>query len=205
MAKKVVINNISKQLNNVKKVIEKVTKEDIKRIAEKGVQVAKDTLLLSVLDEDFTQKHEYSLVDEIGLKQNSSSRFTIVAPMSDDPEIVYEMYYAEYGAGIGADNRKQKSVIRKSGYVRTGGNALAKFGVDLNGYWFYPLIGKEWVENKTDKKGRPRTKTHGRWGYTNTSEPANYMYEARKAVQKEFKALGDKVNQRIKTNIKRNK
>lgn len=206
MANKIVIrNNASKMLSRALKVIEKVKKEDLKEIAEKCVETAKDTLSLTITNPDFTQKHEFDLVNEIGYLKTAPNEYSIIAPLSNNPEIELEMYYAEYGAGIGTS--KERSIRPKTNYVRTGGTTK-KGGETFkppSGYWFYPLIGKEWVEYKVDKLGRPRRKVHDRWGYTNTSEPANYMFEARETAKKEFKKLGEKVEQRIKTNIKRYK
>lgn len=204
MAKNKSIYSGSKKISQIINVVQKVKTEDIERISKKSLDEAKNALLMTVSNKNFTQKHEYSLVNEIGLEKVSNSQYKIVAPISNDLEIKYEMYFAEYGAGVGSSSAR--SIRPRSGYVRTQsmGNATLKYGHSLKGYWYYPLLNKEWVEYKTDKLGRPRKKVHGRWGYTNTSTPANYMWTAREVARKEFRLLGEKIEQRIKTDIKRN-
>lgn len=157
--------------DKIQEFVDKVPRE----IANEGLDIAKQKLTVAISNPFFTQKHEYALVDEIGLRQSTPRRktnikqgnaYTLYAPVSGDRDIAYEMYFAEYGAGIGAASAKFKpTTFAKLHYIPT--KVLA------NGYWYYRLINPI---IKKDKSGRNRQKNYN---YVNTSIPVNYMWAAR--------------------------
>ena len=216
--------DITKKIDGIITELKGINKE-VAKISRYGRQVAKTTLMLgstnaNTADLEFMQKHGQSLAFEIGLVQTSPNTYEIVAPMSGKEDIAYEMYFAEYGAGLGS-KMATKNVARtydssktpplqdlrpKSGYVRspTLGNATLKYGYSLGDWWYYRTFNMEHTEDKIDKLGRPRKKVHSRWRFTNTSEPINYMYNAREEMRKELHKLTVKLKTKIRTKIKRN-
>ena len=170
--------NVTKTINEIIKTVKGLDKE-VAEIAKKGLETAKSTLSYVAPIPNFTQKHRRLLVEEIGLIQTAPNEYKIVAPLSGNTEIAYEMYYAEYGAGIGAMNNLDKSSRPISAYTPHYQT------MDEEGYWkYYELDG-------TVSK-------------VNTSEPANYMYMARKRIRKEMNNTTVKMRTKIRTVIKRN-
>lgn len=177
-----------------------------KTIANDGLQHAKMILALAVESPTFTQKHGEELVNEIGLSEFSSNGYKIYAPVSGDNEIRYEMYFAEYGAGLGASQAKSsaKGAVALN-YVRTQ-------TPHKDGSWTYPLITPEL---KVNDEGEIKEYTYA---ITNTSEAVNYMYSARvlmsmemqqaiadceKAMNGKFKRISEKI--KVSTSITRPK
>lgn len=186
-----------------------------KTIANDGLQHAKLILALAIESPTFTQKHGEQLVNEIGLSEFSSNGYKIYAPITQgdmsNPDsmeranaIKYEMYFAEYGAGLGASQAKSsaKGAVALN-YVRT--QTPRK-----DGSWTYPLITPEL---KVNDEGEIREYDYA---ITNTSEAVNYMYSARvlmsiemqqaiadceKAMNGKFKRISEQI--RVSTSITR--
>ena len=178
----------SKKLNNIVKIIDGVEVR-VKDIAERAKNIAIDTLSNAEYDNmDFTQKHGgVALANEIQLIENKEGSYTIVAGATAPPEIKYEFYFAEYGAGIDATHS-----LVGSGYQEVGGNRYtlgedARFHKDVNGeYWWYPS------ENIGDKVGR-------KFGqFTNTSTPIHYMEEARRWAKEQFGTTAKEIRTAIR-------
>ena len=168
--------NISKKIQSIIDELDGLDKE-IAQVAQKGLETAKQTLSEKVTDNKFTQKYGILLVNEIGLIETAKNQYQIVAPMSNDPELAYQMYFAEYGAGIGAYEDSERFLRPTSGYVATR--------VNKDGYW--------WYYDLTVKVKR-----------TNTSIAVGYMKSARKLMTKEMKNLSKRLKTKIHTRIKRN-
>ena len=163
---------IAKKLNTTQKAIQELA-DSTNESANAGLQYAKMKLALAVNDPDFTQKYGYSLVDEIAIEQKSIFNYTIYAPKSGDNDIKYNMYFAEYGAGLGASQaeRSAKGVVELD-YVPT---RVIQDG-EYQGYWFYNLLQPEPYVNK---EGEVEMTTIG---FTNTSGAVNFMWSARRLM-----------------------
>ena len=190
---------IAKKLNTTQKAIQELA-DSTNEIANAGLQYAKMKLALSVNDPDFTQKYGYSLVDEIAIEQKSIFNYTIYAPKSGDNDIKYNMYFAEYGAGLGASQAERSATgVVELDYVPT---RIIKEG-EFAGYWFYNLLEPEPYVNKEGEVAITMT------GFTNTSKAVNYMWSARRLmgnllkeqIQKCEKKIGAKF--KVSTRIKR--
>ena len=190
---------IAKKLNTTQKAIQELA-DSTNEIANAGLQYAKMKLALAVNDPDFTQKYGYSLVDEIAIEQKSIFNYTIYAPKSGDNDIKYNMYFAEYGAGLGASQAERSATgVVELDYVPT---RIIKEG-EFAGYWFYNLLEPEPYVNKEGEVAITMT------GFTNTSKAVNYMWSARRLmgnllkeqIQKCEKKIGAKF--KVSTRIKR--
>ena len=172
--------NISNKIKGIIEELDGINKE-VAQVAEKGLMTARRTLASKVNNNDFTQKYGEALIMEIGLVEKSPNNYEIVAPMSGNPEIAYQMYFAEYGAGVGANGidgkTSQRTLRATSGYTPTK--------VDENGYWTY-----------YDLQGHHHT--------VNTSIAVGYMETARKEMTIEMKNLSKRLKTKIHTRIKRN-
>lgn len=171
----------------------KALEEKAKDIAETGKTAAQTKLAMAIGESDFTQKHGSQLVDEIGVKKTNKNAYVVYAPITRDNEIKYEMYFAEYGAGLGADTAEHKpGGAIKLDYTPTG-NATA-LG------WNYPV--EPYV--RIDKLGRKREK---HYKFTNTSKAVAYMWTARQVMKtrmkEEITACEKKMGFKFKTSIKR--
>lgn len=143
-----------------------------KDIAEEGKAAAQTKLAMAIGDAGFTQKHGSSLVDEIGVKKAGKSAYAVYAPITGDNEIKYEMYFAEYGAGVGADTAEHKPTnLVKLDYKTTNATAHG---------WNYPV--EPYI--RIDKLGRKRVK---RYKFTNTSKAVGYMWTARQTMKIKLK------------------
>lgn len=190
---------IAKKLNTTQKAIQELADSTLE-IAEKGLEHAKMKLALAVNYPDFTQKYGFSLVDEIAIEQKSIFNYTIYAPKSGDNDIKYNMYFAEYGAGLGASQaeRSAKGVVELN-YVPT---RVIQDG-EYQGYWFYNLLQPEPYVNKEGEVAITMT------GFTNTSKAVNFMWSARRLmgimlkrqIQNCEKKIGAKF--KVSTRIKR--
>lgn len=190
---------IAKKLNTTQKAIQELA-DSTNEIANAGLQYAKMKLALAVNDPDFTQKYGYSLVDEIAIEQKSIFNYTIYAPKSGDNDIKYNMYFAEYGAGLGASQAERSATgVVELNYVPTRVIQDGKY----QGYWFYHLLQPEPYVNKEGEVAITMT------GFTNTSKAVNYMWSARRLmgnllkeqIQKCEKKIGAKF--KVSTRIKR--
>lgn len=161
---------IAKKIGTTINAIDRLQKST-KSIAEQGLLTAKTTLASAVDLEDFTQKHGEFLVDEIGISKFSASGYKVYAPITQgDNEIAYEMYFAEYGAGLGASVAKNTPKgATEFIYIPTK--------VNEEGYWFYPLIAPQEVVKKNGEIDVVTAK------YTNTSVAVNYMWAARQTMK----------------------
>lgn len=198
------INKISRKLKMQASAIKEFANTVPEQIANESLEVARSTLAAAINLNDFTQKHEMSLVHEIGVKRTTSKKgdiskgnaYKVYAPVSGDNEIAYEMYFAEYGAGIGAAmNPHPPTPIADLHYTDTK--------VDIDGYWYYRLI---YPKIKTDTLGRLRKKSYNR---VNTSRAVNYMWSARTYARTRLKAykrgLIKELNVKVGTSIKHGK
>ena len=162
---------------------------------------AQEKLIKALDDNDFTQKAGGRLVDEIGVVKVSNREYQIVAPISGNVTVFYtyiykgqtkskrgktmesyynlplQMYYAEYGAGIGIENT-ERAFRPSSGYT-------AKY-VRKDGKWSY-----------TDLKGNHKV--------VDTSKPVGYMASARKQMKEDLKKVKKRISANIRTTIKRNR
>ncbi len=169
---------IAKKLKTTQKAVA-LFADKAKEIAEEGAQYAKKILSLAIESPTFTQKHGEKLVNEIGVSQFSSNGYKIYAPISGDEEIKYEMFFAEYGAGLGASEAK---------FSATGAVSLNYVPTKIkdDGTWAYPLVEPTKTLNK---KGELKTYYYN---ITNTSEAVNFMYLAREQMaMKMQKAITD--------------
>lgn len=162
------------KLNNVIKAIKDEVPKKTEEIANLGLQTAQTTLGLATLDKNmFTQKHRAQLVSQItmnnGEKENS---YVISAGANATPEIKYELYYAEYGAGLGAlPDAPPSPYIPKGKVIKSG---------EFQGYWFY-------------KKLYPDEK-----GFTNTSMAVEYMRGSKLLAREELKKANIELSKKIK-------
>lgn len=166
-----------------------------KDIAEEGKAAAQTKLTMAIGEPEFTQKHGSSLVEEIGVKKAGKSAYVVYAPITGDNEIKHEMYFAEYGAGVGADTAEHHPTkLTKLDYTTT--NATS-FG------WNYPVL-TPYI--RIDKLGRKRKK---HYKFTNTSKAVGYMWTARQTMKIKVKealtACEKKAGFKFKTSIKRPK
>lgn len=171
--------NIKRKIDNILDKLDKLPKE-VEKVAEKALETAKNTLEKGAsvgVKGGFTQKYGKLLADEIGLVAKGEYGYQIVAPMSGNPEIAYQMYFAEYGAGVDASPERSKGFILSSGYT-------AKY-VHKDGYWTYKDLAGDIQK-------------------VNTSIPIGYMASARKEIKKGFKNLSVEIKNTIHTRIKRN-
>lgn len=183
------LKNLNKQLQEAVKVVNGIPIK-LEQIATIAKDIAQDTLANADTDINFTQKHfGVVLAQEIKLTSNSKgTRFTITAGDNATQEIRYELYYAEYGAGLDATHS-----LTSSGYQEVGDNRYIKldnghYKKDAQGdYWWYPdaYIGK----HKGRKFGR----------FTNTSTPIRYMYNARSWAKKKVHTTAKE----LRTSIRR--
>lgn len=187
---------IAKKLKTTQKAVASFA-DKTKEIAEEGAQYAKMILSLAVESTTFTQKHGKELVNEIGVSQFLSNGYKIYAPISGDEQIKYEMYFAEYGAGLGASEAK---------FSATGAVSLNYVPTQIrdDGTWAYPLLEPV---NTVNKKGELKKYYYN---ITNTSEAVNFMYLARaqmatkmqqaiKDCEKTMKGKFKKISGQIKT------
>ena len=166
--------NLSKKLEDIQQEIQK-TNEEIGKIANLGLQVAKATINTNKSKGDFTQAHKDTLSAYIRLVAKSNNEYFIIA-QGDDQKINYELYFAEYGAGIGSS--PQRALKATSGYT-------AKY-VHKDGYWFYEDL-------------------YGKHHKVNTSIALGYMENARQEMKEKLKQLSKRTKTKIRTTIKRNR
>lgn len=177
--------NVKTQANNIVKKSNKIINKALNKlqasseiIAKDGLEMAQATLIAAVSSPDFTQKHGEMLINEIGIQKISKNGYQVYAPVSGDNEIRNEMYFAEYGAGLGASEAKSTPTgVAAYNYVPT---TVIKKG-DYAGYWFYPLLEPRPYVNK---KGELKISSKG---FTNTNVAANYMWAARQAMKTTLK------------------
>lgn len=174
-------------LDGIAKIVDGVPVQ-LEYIADNARKIAVEKLANAEFDNmDFTQKHGgVRLANEIELIENKQgSSYTLVAGQNATEEIKYELYFAEYGAGLGAT-----SSFVGSGYQGISDNRYSlggdgHFHKDTSGeYWWYPNENYEGTGN-----------------YTNTSTPIHYMEEARVWAKKQFATT----SKELKTAIRRAK
>ncbi len=185
---------VAKKINATINAVTRLQKSTLK-IAEEGQNVAKQTLASAISSSDFTQKHGEALVEEIGISKFSANGYQVYAPISGDNEqIKYEMYFAEYGAGLGASEAKS-TPIGIAAY-----NYMPQFVIQEGkhtGYWFYPLLEQRPYVNK---EGELKMSSKG---FTNTSIAANYMWAAREKMKQLLNAEISKCSKKIGVKFKR--
>lgn len=183
IGKKPVLSEGLKPRNNditkpIKQEIAKISKQ-IETIALFSVFVAQNTLKdVATTDHHFTQKHGAELITYINLKQEKENVYKVVAGENADNEIRYELFYAEYGAGIDA------TAPPFGDYPYLSKGAANKYG-----FWYYPLVEP--------------TITGKKYASTKRSTPAKYMQTARNFARQQLKALKPNIVKSIKTSIKK--
>ena len=184
---------VSRKINATINAVTRLQKSTLK-IAEEGQSVAKQTLASAISSPDFTQKHEIELVKEIGISEFSANGYQVYAPVSGDNEIRNEMYFAEYGAGLGA-SEAMSTPTGVAGY-----NYIPKYIIgsgEKAGYWFYPLLEpRPYVNKEGDLKMSSK-------GFTNTSVAANYMWAAREKMKQLLNAEISQCSKKIGVKFKR--
>lgn len=184
---------VAKKINATINAVTRIQKSTL-QIAQEGQSVAKQTLASVVSSSDFTQKHGEALVEEIGISKFSANGYQVFAPISGDNEIRNEMYFAEYGAGLGA------SVAKSTPTGVAGYNYIPQFVIQEGehaGYWFYPLLEPRPYVNK---EGELKMSSKG---FTNTSVAANYMWSAREKMKQLLNAEISKCSKKIGVKFKR--
>lgn len=178
----------------IQKVI-KVSNEELKNIAESAAQTARDTIIIGSGGglggpDGFTQKHGEELANWITVTKDGNT-YTLAAGEGAPEEIKYELYFAEFGAGINAD---EKAMGQRAGsqYIEKPMHKIHNGG-PWDGYWTYPLIEPVMVQGKD---GNPKSVNYG---LANQSVPLYYMEEARNSARFQIGTLAG----RLKTNIRR--
>ena len=137
----------------------KALNRTVERAASFGQNVAKATLIQT----DHTQKFGDQLAEEIGLSVMGDTA-KIYTPVNDTHEMRAHMAYAEFGAGI---------TTKPSNEHFTAPPQRDKKGKTWT-YWTTPSD-----KNPIQFKGRSGVML----GRTNKSEPARFMYTARKEME----------------------
>lgn len=163
-------------------------------IAQAGCNKAKEVLAAAIYSPDFTQKHEQLLVNEIGVSEFSATGYKVYAPITQgDNNLAYEMYFAEYGAGLGASMAKSTPKgVTELVYIPTTEH--------YDGYWFYPFFPKDVPKEIIKKNGEPALSTHG---FTNTSIAVNYMWSARQEMKRLLNQEIENCQKKTKIKFKR--
>ncbi len=148
---------VSKRFNWLNKdtsIVEKAIKKSLDELSQDVLEVAKNVLRIDSSDPEFTQKHGAILAEYLSVQKDGNTR--VIAPIEyASEEILWELYFAEYGAGLGTSHNILGS---NSNYINYGKHILIN-GID---HWFYPTnpIGDE-------------------YDLTPTSTALGYMLEAR--------------------------
>ena len=185
-------NKLSSRLQKAKIEIEKEIKKiesQVSEIAYNSEFIAKNTIVIGSTLPSFTQKHGAQLEQYVQLKKLNNGNYQLLAGEFADDEIRYELYYAEYGAGV----EKTKSNIPNT-YTPTGATRYFKSNKE---YWVYPLESTQYVVTPTGKDG------YRNYAITNKSTPLNYMSTARNYARQALNNLKFKTKRKIKTTIKR--
>lgn len=163
------IAKLQKVINAIKEDVPKITNT----LALEGEETAKNLLDIATANTDFTQKHRRQLVSEIQKTEGETANsYVISAGAFASPEIKYELYYAEYGAGIGAlPDAPPSPYIPKNKVIKSG---------DFQGYWFY-------------KKIYPEEK-----GFTNTSIPVEFMRLSKELTREKLRQENNKFYKKTK-------
>ena len=114
---------LSKSFEEIQKEIDNL-KKSVKDVAEYGLFEAKTALQNGKNNDNVYQRNKEFLSGYINLVQKNQTEYEIVAS-SDNQEIQYNLFYAEYGAGISS----VFTVGMQSGYIPQYTNQY--------GYWFY--------------------------------------------------------------------
>lgn len=165
--------NWSNFSNTLNKKLEEINKQ-VKEIAQDSETIAQTTIILGSLDPNFTQKHGMELANYITTEKTSNG-YQVTAGANAPPEILYELYYAEYGAGVD----KIESFM-PSAYTP---HNLSRLPFDES-YWIYPTLT-------------------GNYAITDTSIPLEYMKTARNYAKAMLTNLKSNTKKKITTSIKR--
>lgn len=188
MARNKLIARLQKVAAEVDKQIKQVD-TNIEEIANDALFIAQSTIEIGSLDKRFTQKHGAELAQYIELKKQKNGNYQLIAGENATDEIRYELYYAEYGAGL--DGR---STNIPSNYTPHGGTRYFKSHPEI---WVYPLAYTHYVVTPKGKDGKKN------YGMTDTSIPLGYMQTARNYAKDQIKNLKFKSKKKLKTTIKR--
>lgn len=161
------------KLNNIIKTIEQEVPKKTEEIAVLGHQTAQATLGLATLDNlTFTQKHRTELVNYIDLWKIKDNEYQISAGINAPDEVKYELYYAEYGAGLGAlPNSPPSPYIPKGRVIKDG---------KWQGYWWYTKLFPQ------------------EQGFTNTSVAIEYMKFSKETSRLELKKANTDLAKKIR-------
>lgn len=197
--------NITKKLKKVVKIFEEEVPNRVEEIAESSKALAQGILASADALPDFTQTMGgEKLAEQITLKKNTEkgkSVFTITAGQYADDDTRWQLYFAEYGAGIDKINSFPPSnyVWRSDLYFREVDEEMVRIteGIQEGDYWKYPLgrtvLGKF-------SRGRQYYRT---WDYANTSVPIEYMKKAKSFAREQLRKEKLNIMAKIKSTIKR--
>lgn len=128
--------NFIRWINSAVNVAEKTIDEELDEIAQEALNIAQQTIIIGASSPDFTQAHGNELAEYIVLKKSKKRKkrkrgtsYTLVAGEGAPPKIKYELYYAEYGAGVTAEKSSVPSPYEPKGKAN-------KFGVwEYEDFW----------------------------------------------------------------------
>lgn len=183
-----VSDNWSNFNNTLNKKLEETTKQ-VKEIAYESEIIAQQTIIIGSSLPNFTQKHEMELANYITTEKTNNG-YRIVAGEGAPPEILYELYYAEYGAGVDKIESPIYNIHIPHGRTR--------YFPNKPDYWVYPLLSS----NITITPVR-QNQGFSNYGVTNTSIPLEYMKTARNYARERLTNLKINTKKKITTSIKR--
>lgn len=164
------------QLNAYKNKIPKAILNALNKVVDIGYNTAKDTLEAT----DHAQKYGDELVKEIG-KEVIGNTGRVYTPITKTPEMYGQIHYAEFGAGVTADSSNEYFIAPD----------MTVHHPTADGSWFYRTTEADKSPTVTGKK-RPAYpyKAMSKKGYllgrTDRSQPARFMYTARKKMETEI-------------------
>jgi hypothetical protein len=147
--------------------------DTLREVSTIGQTKAKETLKST----NHTQKYGDELVNQIGVTYNSKTA-KVYTPITKTSEMRAQMQYAEFGAGIGS----KKNTESEKYFNAPPQSAKA-------------MDGKKWYYYTTPSDKNPNPATPSRYTKgkfvksTNTSEPARFMYNARRTMKARAKDI----------------
>lgn len=172
--------NFIRWINSAINGAEKFVDEELNKIAEEALNVAQQTIIIGASSPDFTQAHGNELAEYIVLKKAEKRKggfsYTLVAGEDAPPKIQYELYYAEYGAGVTAEKSSVPSPYEPKGKA------------NKNGVWKYEdFLGSHFTDRSIPLRYMRTTRKYVR-------------NEVKNRIVKQFKA---NVKGAFRTSIKR--
>jgi len=170
------VKEVQNQLNAFGDKIPKAIQNALNKVINIGYIEAQRTLKST----DHAQKYGDELVKEIG-KEVIGNTGKVYAPITKTPEMYQQMHYAEFGAGVTADSSNEYFIAPD----------MTVHHPTADGSWFYKTTEADKSPTVTGKK-RPAYpyKAMSKKGYllgrTDRSQPARFMYTARKKIELEI-------------------